>query len=127
MAGFSGFEGNISGGVNGLLSSWQVTISRNQSDITGFAHPGRGRAIGLWDISGQASGVLDDAVSPEGGLNGPTTSITLTAQADNTLAFTAVVDQVSMSVAKAGDSSVSFNFLLASTATSGLPYTLSWS
>ncbi len=137
MAGFSGFQGSVTGAslVNGILNTWSASISRSQTDITGFSNAGRNRVLGLWDITGAAGGVQDDTINPTIGMTNATgTTITLIAKNDaaaNSIAFNAVVDQVQLGVNKSGDATVSFNFGLASTATvstafTELPFTVSW-
>ncbi len=49
----------------------------------------------------------ENAVSADGA------AMTLTAQTGNTFAFSAVIDQISISSAVNGDASVTFNFLMA--------------
>jgi len=135
MAALSGNTGNISGnGIVGTLNTWSCTISRAVADVTGFNNSGRNRLLGVYDLTGSAGGVLDNTTgfvsshflaahtSASGG------SITLTADDGNTIQATCVVSDVTMSVTKTGDSSVTFDFSLASTTTgTNSPFVISWS
>ena len=135
MAAINGNAGNISGnGIVGTLNTWSATISRAVSDVTGFDNSGRNRLLGVYDMTGSAGGVLDNTTgfvstnflaahtAADGG------TITLTAESGNTIAAKCVVDSVAMSVNKAADATVTFNFSLASTTTgTNSPFTISWS
>lgn len=134
MAAINGFNGNISGnGIVGTLNTWSATISRVASDVTGFSNVGRNRLLGLYDMTGSAGGIVDNTTSfvstNEIAAMTATSgaSITLTAEGGNTIAANCVVDSVAMNVAKAGDATITFNFSLASTVTTGSPFTISWS
>lgn len=135
MAALNGNTGSISGnGIVGTLNTWSATISRAVSDVTGFANVGRNRLLGVYDMTGSAGGVLDDtsAFVSSNVLAAHTaaTGADITLQADGTnnqIVARCVVSDVSLSVTKAGDSTVTFNFALASTATSGSPFAISWS
>jgi hypothetical protein len=135
MAALSGNTGNISGnGIIGTLNTWSCTISRAVADVTGFTNSGRNRLLGVYDLTGSAGGVLDNTAgfvssnflaahtAASGG------AITLTAESGNTIQATCVVSDVTMSVTKTGDSTVTFDFSLASTATgTDSPFVISWS
>lgn len=135
MAAINGNAGNISGnGIVGTLNTWSATISRAVSDVTGFANTGRNRLLGVYDMTGSAGGVLDNtsAFVSSNELAAQTAtsggSITLTAEGGNTIAANCVVDSVAMNVNKTGDATITFNFSLASTTTTGTnPFTISWS
>ena len=133
MAAISGNTGNISGGVAGVINTWSATISRAVSDVTGFGLTGRNRILGVYDMTGSAGGIMDDNTNFDNGSNEiaaqtATTgaSITLTAKTGCTIAANVVVDSVSLGSSKTGDATVSFNFSLASSATSTSPFTISW-
>ena len=133
MAAISGNTGSITGGVSGVLNTWSATVSRAVSDVTGFGLVGRNRILGVYDMTGSAGGIMDDAaafvstneIAAMTAITGA--SITLTAQSGNTIGANVVVDSVSLGSSKAGDATVSFNFSLAATATTGSPFTISWS
>lgn len=134
MAGINGYNGNISGnGIVGTLNTWSATISRVSSDITGFSNVGRNRLLGLYDMTGSAGGIIDTTTSfvSSNEIAAMTAtsgaSVTLTAESGNTIAANCVVSSVDMGLSKAGDATVTFNFELASTATTGSPFTISWS
>ena len=133
MAAITGNSGSVTGGVTGVLNTWSATISRAVSDVTGFGLVGRNRILGVYDMTGSAGGIMDNASafasSNEIAAMTATTgaSITLTAESGNTIAANVVVDSVSLGSSKTGDATVSFNFSLASTATTGSPFTISWS
>ena len=133
MAAISGNTGSVTGGVVGVLNTWSATVSRAVSDVTGFGNSGRHRILGVYDMTGSAGGIMDDSTSfvstNEIAAMTATTgaSITLTAQSGNTIGANVVVDSVSLGSSKAGDATVSFNFSLAATATTGSPFTISWS
>ena len=135
MAALNGNSGSISGnGIVGTLNTWSCTISRAVADVTGFNNTGRNRLLGVYDLTGSAGGVLDNTTgfvssnflaahtATSGG------SITLTAEGGNTIQATCVVSDITMSVTKTGDSTVTFDFSLASTATgTDSPFAISWS
>ena len=134
MAALNGNAGNISGnGIVGTLNTWSATISRAVSDVTGFLDSGRNRLLGVYDLTGSAGGVLDSTTSfvssnelaAQTATNGG--AITLTAEGGNTIAANCVVDSVAMNVNKTGDATVTFNFSLAHTNGTNLPFTISWS
>lgn len=138
MAALNGNTGNVaSAGIVGTLNTWSATISRAMSDVTGFDNVGRNRLLGVWDMTGSAGGVLDStsgfasANFPVAMTHGTGTTITLTARNNtsgtNTIVANVVVDNISANVTKTGDSSITFNFNLASGATSGSPFTIVWS
>ena len=135
MAALNGNTGNVaSAGIVGTLNTWSATISRAMSDVTGFDNVGRNRLLGVWDMTGSAGGVLDNTSSfvSSNELAAQTAtaggSITLTAEGGNTIAANCVVDSVAMNVNKTGDATITFNFSLASTTTTGTnPFTISWS
>jgi hypothetical protein len=139
MTAINGNTGNVAGtGIVGILNTWSATISRATSDVTSFTNSGRNRLLGVYDLTGSAGGVLTRTASFISGhfLAAQTAdsgaSITLTARSDtvstNTIQFTAVCSEVSMQSNKAGDTSVTFNFSLASTVTgTNSPFTLVWS
>lgn len=138
MAAISGNTGNVSGnGIVGILNTWSATISRAMSDVTGFADSGRNRLLGVYDLSGSAGGILtrtaafisSNELAAQTAITGAT--ITLTARpatgvAQNSIQANCVVDSVNMNVAKAGDATVTFNFNLAHSAGSTIPFTLTW-
>ena len=138
MAALNGNTGNVaSAGIVGTLNTWSATISRAMSDVTGFDNVGRNRLLGVWDMTGSAGGVLDSTAGfasanfPVAMTHGTGTTITLTARnlgagTANTIVANVVVDNISTNVTKTGDSSITFNFNLASSATSGSPFTIVW-
>ena len=137
MAALNGNTGNVaSAGIVGTLNTWSATISRAMSDVTGFDNVGRNRLLGVWDMTGSAGGVLDSTAGfasanfPVAMTHGTGTTITLTARNNtsgtNTIVANVVVDNISANVTKTGDSSITFNFNLASSATSGSPFTIVW-
>jgi hypothetical protein len=138
MPALSGNTGNISGnGIVGTLNTWSCTISRAVADVTGFTNSGRNRLLGVYDLTGSAGGVLDSTagfvssnfLAAHTAASG--SAITMTADSDvaaNTIQATCVVSDVTMSVTKTGDSSVTFDFSLASTTTgTNSPFVISWS
>lgn len=139
MTAINGNTGNVAGtGIVGILNTWSATITRAASDVTSFTNSGRNRLLGVYDLTGSAGGVLTRTASFISGnfLAAQTADsgaqITLTARNDtvstNTIQFTGVCSDVSMQSTKAGDTSVTFNFSLASTATgTNSPFTLVWS
>jgi hypothetical protein len=136
MAALNGNTGNISGnGIVGTLNTWSCTISRAVSDVTGFANSGRNRLLGVYDMTGSAGGVLDSTTGfvSSNFLAAHTAAdgADITLQADSTgnqIVARCVVDSVAMNVTKTGDSSVTFNFSLASTTTgANSPFAIAWS
>jgi hypothetical protein len=138
MPALSGNTGNISGnGIVGTLNTWSCTISRAVADVTGFNNSGRNRLLGVYDLTGSAGGVLDSTsgfvssnfLAAHTAASGA--AITMTADSDvaaNTIQATCVVSDVTMSVTKTGDSTVTFDFSLASTASGATsPFVISWS
>lgn len=138
MAALNGNLGSVSGnGIVGTLNTWSATISRAVSDVTGFSNTGRNRMLGVYDLTGSAGGVLDTNTSTfssnqpaamtatTGGL------ITLSARATtavtNHIIANCVVENQTISVTKAGDATVTFDFSLASTETgTNMPFTIVW-
>ena len=139
MAALNGNTGNVaSAGIVGTLNTWSATISRAMSDVTGFDNSGRNRLLGVWDMTGSAGGVLDSTSGfaasnfPVAMTHGTGTTITLTARNNtsgtNTIVANVVVDNIAMNVTKTGDSSITFNFNLATTQTgTNSPFTIVWS
>jgi hypothetical protein len=136
MAALNGNSGNISGnGIVGTLNTWSCTISRAVSDVTGFANSGRNRLLGVYDMTGSAGGVLDSTsgfVSTNFlAAHTAADGADITLQADSTgnqIVARCVVSDVTMSVTKTGDSTVTFDFSLASTTTgTNSPFAISWS
>jgi len=136
MAALNGNSGSISGnGIVGTLNTWSCTISRAVSDVTGFNHRGRNRLLGVYDMTGSAGGVLDSTTGfvSSNFLAAHTAAdgADITLQADSTgnqIVARCVVSDVTMSVTKTGDSTVTFDFSLASTTTgTNSPFAISWS
>lgn len=135
MAAISGNSGNVSGpsGLVGSLNTWSATVSRAVSDVTGFSNVGRNRILGVYDLSGSAGGIMDDNTnfdnaSGEFAVQTSTTgtTITLTAKTGCTLGANVVFSDIALGSSKTGDATVTFSFSLASTATTGSPFTISW-
>lgn len=138
MAALNGNTGNVSAtGIIGTLNTWSATISRSMSEVTGFADAGRNRLLGLWDMTGSAGGVLDSTAGfittnqPAAMTAVSGASITLTARNNssgtNTIVANVVVDSVAMASSKTGDATVTFNFNLAHSNGSNIPFTILWS
>jgi hypothetical protein len=138
MPALNGNTGNVaSAGIVGTLNTWSATISRAMSDVTGFDNVGRNRLLGVWDMTGSAGGVLDSTSGfassnfPVAMTHSTGTTLTLTARNNssgtNQIVANVVVDNISANVTKTGDSSITFNFNLAATATTGSPFTIVWS
>lgn len=138
MPALNGNTGNVaSAGIVGTLNTWSATISRAMSDVTGFDNVGRNRLLGLYDMTGSAGGVLDSTSGfassnfPVALTHSTGTTLTLTARNNtagtNTIVANVVVDNIAMNVNKTGDATITFNFNLAATATTGSPFTIVWS
>ena len=137
MAALNGNTGNVSAtGIIGTLNTWSATISRSMSEVTGFADAGRNRLLGLWDMTGSAGGVLDSTAGfittnqPAAMTAVSGASITLTARNNttgtNTIQANVVVDSVAMASSKTGDATVTFNFNLAHSNGTNIPFTIVW-
>lgn len=138
MPALNGNLGAISGnGIVGTLNTWSATISRAVADVTGFANTGRNRMLGVYDLTGSAGGVLDTdqnlfATNQPAAMTATTGgAITLSARATtaltNHIIATCVVENMTLSVTKAGDATVTFDFSLASNATgTNIPFTIVW-
>lgn len=140
MSAINGNSGNVLGtsaGIVGVLNTWSATISRAMSDVTGFTNSGRNRLLGVYDMTGSAGGVMtrtaafisSNFLASQTAETGA--SLTLSAfssgTSQNSIQANVVVSEVSMQSTKTGDSSVTFNFSLASTATgTNSPFTLVW-
>ena len=133
MAAISGNTGSVTGGVSAVLNTWSATISRAVSDVTGFGNTGRHRILGVYDMTGSAGGIMDNAAAfvstnePAAMTNITGASLTLTAESGNTIAANVVVDSISLGSSKTGDATLSFNFSLAAGTTTSSPFTISWS
>lgn len=137
MAALNGNTGNITGnGILGTLNTWSATISRTMSDVTGFADTGRNRLLGLWDMTGSAGGVLDSTAGfvttnqPAAMTAISGALITLQARSSgtsqNTIQANVVVDSIAMASTKNADATITFNFNLAHTGGTNLPFTIVW-
>ena len=133
MAAISGNTGKVTGGVSAVLNTWSATISRAVSDVTGFGNTGRHRILGVYDMTGSAGGIMDDAAAfvstnePAAMTAITGASITLEAASGNTIGANVVVDSISLGSSKTGDATLSFNFSLAAGTTTSSPFTISWS
>lgn len=129
------------GGVTGLelaakINTWQATVSRVNHITTGFRDHGQSRKLGLYDIVGSAGGLMQSDSSATGpwqlltNTTGATVTLAVlrhtTATNASSINFNAVVSDVAMSVAKAGDAGVTFNFGLAVTDTNTTIWTNVW-
>ena len=131
---YVGNDGDVSGFIGAKLNVWNATFSRIAHDITGFSNAGRERKLGLVDIVGNAGGLLQSDTTDPWSLttNRTGASVSLyilqaTNTADSVLTFNAVVSDVAMNVAKAGDAGVTFSFSLSSTALAyGSLFTSTW-
>lgn len=137
MAALNGNTGNITGnGILGTLNTWSATISRTMSDVTGFADTGRNRLLGLWDMTGSAGGVLDStagfATTNQPAAMTAISGALITLQArsagavQNTIQANVVVDSIAMASTKNADATITFNFNLAHTGGTNLPFTIVW-
>jgi hypothetical protein len=135
MAAISGNSGNVTGptGLVGVLNTWSANVSRAVSDVTGFTNVGRNRILGVYDLTGSAGGILDDGTNFDNGSNELAvqtvttgTTITLTAKTGCTIGANVVFSDIALGSSKSGDATVTFTFSLASTATTGSPFTISW-
>lgn len=138
MAALNGNSGNIvsTAGVIGTLNTWSATISRTMSDVTGFADAGRNRLLGLWDLTGSAGGVLDStagfATSNQPAAMTAASGATIRLQArststlQNTIEANVVVDSIAMASTKNADATITFNFNLAHTNGTNIPFTIVW-
>ena len=121
MAAILGYEGAcaLPSGHDALFQTWSCTFSNVVNDITSFGNTGVVRRLGIGDAQGSAGGFLKDGsddpgvVTAENSVGATGGAMTLTAQTGNTFAFSAVIDQISISSAVNGDASVTFNFLMA--------------
>ena len=111
-----------------VFNTWSATVTRTVHDVTGFGDTGRRRLLGLLDVTGSAGGVAkNDAANtspgPGAGLNAAgdvQSDITLTFDAAPTLTkwvFGAVIDSIAANVTMGGESTLTFNFQLASGST----------
>tara|TARA_R100001463_G_scaffold9580_9_gene28824 strand:- start:892 stop:1287 length:396 start_codon:yes stop_codon:yes gene_type:complete len=121
MAAILGSEGLcvLPSGHDALFQTWSCTFSNVVNDITSFGNTGVVRRLGISDAQGSAGGFLQDGsadpgvLTAENAVGATGSAMTLTAQDGNTFAFSAVIDQISVSSAVNGDASVTFNFLMA--------------
>ena len=140
MAAISGNSGNVTGpaGLVGVLNTWSATITRAVSDVTGFTNSGRNRLLGVYDLTGSAGGIMDDAAAfvstNQPAVQTAVTGSTITLSADrntsslNSIEANVVFESVALGSSKTGDATITFNFSLASTATgTNSPFTISWS
>ncbi len=136
MAAISGNTGSVTGGVSAVLNTWSATISRAVSDVTGFGNFARHRILGVYDLTGSAGGIMDDAtafVGTSANTNQPAAmtaitgaSITLLAKTGCSIGAPVVVDSISLGSSKTGDATLSFNFSLASGTATASPFTITW-
>ncbi len=116
----SGFDGTITlpTGHAAHLRVWDGRFSRAVSDITGFSDSGRRRKLGIFDLEGSAGGTTTyDASNLSPGINtsdwnrdGGTLVLGVVGSTACAYTATAVMTNISFSVAKDGDSSITFDF-----------------
>ena len=139
MSAISGNSGNVTGpaGLIGVLNTWSATISRAVSDVTSFTNSGRNRLLGVYDLTGSAGGIASKGgafvSTNQPAVQTAVTGATITLFADNTvgsvnsIAANVVFESVALGATKSGDSTITFNFSLANTATgTNSPFTFSW-
>lgn len=134
MAALSGNSGDfVGGGYVAVLNTWSANFTRAVSDVTGFTNVGRNRLLGVYDLTGSAGGIVDDSTSLDSSnqflAQTYTTGTTITMYSVNStksISANVVCESISMNVNKTGDQTITFNFSLASTATSGSPFTIVW-
>ena len=137
MAALSGNTGNVSGnGIVGILNTWSATISRAMSEVTGFTDAGRNRLLGVYDMSGSAGGILtrtaafisSNELAAQTAVAGGVVTLAARSNASGTNSIQAnvVVDSVTMNSSKTGDATVTFNFNLATSQGTSIPFTLTW-
>ena len=132
MAFLTGNDGSITfpdtWGSATKLSTWSASFTRVSTSTTGFGDATQRRRLGVLDVTGSAAGHLArDAANAKPGedlldganLSGATLILTCSADPDGgggglacSYTFTAVCDQMQISVDKNGDQTVSFNFQL---------------
>lgn len=137
MAALSGNTGNVSGnGIVGILNTWSATISRAMSEVTGFTDAGRNRLLGVYDMSGSAGGILtrtaafisSNELAAQTAVAGGVVTLAARSNASGTNSIQAnvVVDSVTLNSSKTGDATVTFNFNLATSQGTSIPFTLTW-
>ncbi len=111
------------------VKTWAATVSRVSSDVTGFGNTGRGRRLGILDITGSlggspivnspdpfglAAGIGDPAAQAGGTLSlhvmGTATSSTATSASNAMIQFGCVFNSWAFSVDKTGESTITMNF-----------------
>lgn len=114
----SGTTGNVSFPSGGCkMASWSATVSQTVTDTTGYADDVWGTAVGENNLvlSGSASGFLTKGTSTDQPnaaalLTATGGSVTLTADTGCTYTFVAIFSDVSISHARIGPQTISFNF-----------------
>jgi hypothetical protein len=139
MSAISGNSGNVTGpaGLVGILNTWSATISRAVSDVTSFTNSGRNRLLGVYDLTGSAGGIVSKGVAfvstnqpaVQTAVTGATINLFVDAStsSSNSISANVVFDSIALGATKSGDSTLTFNFSLANTATgTNSPFTFSW-
>jgi hypothetical protein len=116
----NGYDGTVSltTAHNAKLRVWDGRFSRVVSDVTSFADTGRRRKLGLFDLEGSAGGSMSyDASNTGPGINSTDwvrdgVVLNLGVVGSTACAYTAtcVITNIAISVAKDGDSSITFDF-----------------
>ena len=119
MAFILGYEGAVTlpSGHASTINTWSATVSRAVHDTTPFGQAHLTRRLGIMDIQGSCGGYLDSSSDPGFGAGAQAAgasgvAMTLQAQAGNTIAFLAVIDQIALSSTATGDATITFNFLM---------------
>ena len=115
MTAIIGAEGGITmpSGSNAVLRSWQATVANVVSEVTEFTEAfNRTFAAGLVTLSGSAVGSPDDTAAP--GAGAPPVEGVIQLLADtitHSWSATVVISSVAIGIDKAGDASISFDFI----------------
>lgn len=117
MARIVGNDGNFSLAGHGIVAtSWSMTVSRVVSDVTAYGDSARAKRGGIPEYTGSASGYMEDdtndpaITAAELAATGGEVACVLTAASGNTFGGNVVISGVSISSAKTGDATISFDF-----------------
>lgn len=116
----TGFDGyaSLTTAHNASLGAWSADFSRVVSDVTAFGNTGRKRRLGLYDVTGSASGTMDfDASNTGPGVNdtdwarsGQAITLGVVGSTQCIYVVTAAMSQISIGSQIGGDATITFNF-----------------
>ncbi len=116
MASIVGTNGNVAAaGISADFNAWNASVTAVESDVTKFTDLSRKVAPGLVSATFSASGTMQDNAQLFGTDGAVTASmfesgtVTLTADAGCTLAFTALITSFDVATAVGGDATFSMS------------------